>query len=214
MKLVNLVGQKFGRLEVISLYPERNRHHKTLWVCRCECGNTIISIGSLLRRGTVKSCGCLYKETRHTVAKKHGDCGTRLYSLYNGIKSRCFYSKHKEFKNYGGRGITLCNEWLNFNDFKEWALANGYNDNLTIERKDVNRNYCPENCVWITRKQQALNKTTTVRVPYKNKLLTLQELSEETGVNEELLRSRIRHLKWSVERAVSEPLRLQKGKNC
>ncbi len=214
MRVIDLVGKRFGRLEVISLCPERNKYGKTLWRCKCECGNTIIAIGSLLKRGNIKSCGCLYKETRHTVAKKHGAYGSRLYSLWNGIKARCFYPKHKEFNNYGGRGISICKEWLDFNVFREWAYTKGYRDDLTIERIDVNKDYCPENCTWISKAQQAWNKTSTVKVLYKDRLLTIQELAQETGVDKNLLRSRIRQQKWSVEKAVTEPLRLEKGKNC
>lgn len=214
MELINLVGQRFGRLEVTSLYPEKDKYSHSKWVCKCDCGNTIIVLGGLLRHGHKKSCGCLYKESRQFVAKKHGDSKTRLYCLWNGIKARCYYKKHKEYMNYGGRGIAICEEWLDYETFKNWAYSHGYNDTLTIERVDINKNYCPKNCLWISRKQQAWNKTSTVKVFYKNKYWTIKELSEETGLAVNLLRSRIRNQGWTVEKAVTEPLHLQKGKNC
>ena len=175
MKIIDLTGRKFGRLTVTSLNPKRNKYKKLLWNCKCDCGNTIVAIGSLLKRGNIKSCGCLYKETRPFVAQKHKGSKTRLYCLWNGIKARCFNKNHKEYKFYGGKGIKICEEWLDFDTFRKWAYNNGYEECLTIERKDINKDYCPENCTWITKSEQTWNKSTTVRVFYKNRYLTIKE---------------------------------------
>ena len=128
MKIIDLTGRKFGRLTVTSLNPKRNKYKKLLWNCKCDCGNTIVAIGSLLKRGNIKSCGCLYKETRPFVAQKHKGSKTRLYCLWNGIKSRCFNKNHKEYKFYGGKGIKICEEWLDFDTFRKWAYNNGYEE--------------------------------------------------------------------------------------
>lgn len=147
-KLVDLTGKKFGRLTVI----ERS---ESKWLCKCDCGNTKLVNGGHLVSGDTKSCGCLRNEQRI----KHGMRNTRLYSVWHGMKERCYNTKHKHFKDYGGRGITICDKWKNdFNAFAQWALSHGYADNLTIDRIDVNGNYEPSNCRFITNAEQQKNK--------------------------------------------------------
>jgi len=169
---------RFGRLVVIDFaYLKKFAH----WNCICDCGNKTIVRSSRLTLGRTKSCGCLVKENYKIATpasaiknKTHGDSKTRLYGVYHRMTARCCYSKNKDYKDYGGRGITVCSEWLeNYEAFRDWAVANGYNDNsrLTIDRIDVNGNYEPSNCRWVTNKVQQRNKR-------NNRLITIDGITK------------------------------------
>lgn len=152
-KIIDLTGKQFTYLTVIERTV--NVGNRTKWICRCNCGNMTIVDGADLVRGKVTSCGCI----RATHAIKHNASYSRLYKIFVGMKTRCYDQKHHTYKYYGAKGITICDEWLsNFEVFQEWALANGYKDNLTIERKDNLLGYCPNNCTWITIQEQAINR--------------------------------------------------------
>lgn len=167
-------------------------------MCRCDCGNpnNKIVLGESLKSGKTKSCGCFATEVKKNSGKKtkkHGDTYKRLWRIWSGMKSRCNYSKHIEYYNYGGRGITYCSEWNEYKVFKEWALNNGYQDNLTLERIDCNGNYSPENCKWITMKEQQNNRRNTVYLTIDGEKHSLSEWSDITGISPETLRWRLRH---------------------
>lgn len=156
-KKENLNNQKFGNLTVISDYDNPNGHRKLL--CKCDCGNETIVFASNLKRLHTRSCGCISSEATKKSNTKHGKAGTRLYRIFIGLKNRCYSKKNTAYSEYGGRGITVCQEWLDdVNNFLEWAIKNGYNDKLTIDRIDVNKGYSPDNCRFVDYSTQAYNK--------------------------------------------------------
>ena len=156
----DLTGQKFNYLTVIEFYPTEKGESR--WRCKCDCGNEAIVIGKHLISGHTKSCGCYVVKKSTEKATKHGQCGTRLYRIWGCMKGRCYYECSKYYYNYGGRGIKICDEWLNsFQAFYDWAVANGYKDDLSIDRIDNNGNYEPSNCRWATREEQNANKRGT-----------------------------------------------------
>lgn len=157
-KLIDLTGQRFGRLTVIERAGSDNFGEAT-WICKCDCGVKKEIRGKDLRSGHTRSCGCLCIEASITRETKHGGKGTRLYNVWKTMKDRCHNQNSKNFEDYGGRGITVCDEWKHdFAAFRDWALANGYAEGLTIDRKDNDKGYSPENCRWATYSQQRKNQ--------------------------------------------------------
>lgn len=198
----DLVGQKFGRLTVISFNGRKNGRY--LWNCKCECGNDCVVEGHRLKTEGTRSCGCLRKETN----TKHGDYKSRLYKIYTSMKYRCSCPTDSGYKNYGGRGIKVCDEWLqDFHNFKEWALNNGYDENAprgqcTIDRIDVNGNYEPSNCRWITNFEQQSNKRNNTHIEYQGEIYTKKELARKFNINYATFLYRLNYYGWSVEEAV------------
>lgn len=189
----DLIGRKYGRLTVVELDKARSKR-KSYWVCQCECGSTKTVRSDSLKAGAIRSCGCLHNEQAAinvSVNHSHKMSKTRLYHTWQGMKKRCNSPDDASYPRYGGRGITVCKEWeSSFESFMEWALNNGYADNLTIDRVDNNGNYGPSNCRWTEPKSQARNRRSNIKVRYNGKVMTLIELSEATGLSYSLLSAR------------------------
>ena len=155
-KSIDIGGMRFGMLTVLKQsdksYVSPNGNRKVVWECVCDCGNELAVIGSNLRLGKSTNCGCVRDIAFHAARRTHGDSrGNRLYRIYNDMKTRCTCPSVTYFHRYGGRGISVCQEWKeSYEVFREWALANGYSDNLTIDRINNDGNYEPSNCQWIT----------------------------------------------------------------
>lgn len=189
-------------------------HKRQRWLCQCKCGKEFITLGHRIRKGLAKSCGCkpteLSDEVIESIRKKnstHGDSKSRLYKCWRGIKTRCLSPTDQHWKDYGGRGITVCDEWADsYENFREWALSNGYKDDLTIDRIDVNGNYEPSNCRWATIKEQANNKRDNNYLTFNGKTQTVVQWAEELGIIPVTLEARIHRYGWSVERALTEPV--------
>lgn len=188
-KAKNLTGQKFGRLTVIKRNGT-SKSGKIIWECRCDCGKIKNVVSASLINGGTKSCGCLQKEYAITQCIKllnsnikHNMTNTRLYRIWDRMKQRCNNENIDCYNDYGGRGIKICQDWLNdFMNFYNWAIESGYQDNLTIDRKDNDGNYEPNNCRWITNQEQQYNKRNTILIEYKGSIKTILELSEITNL--------------------------------
>lgn len=202
----DLTGQRFGRLTVLSLVDSiAGADVPTKWLCQCDCGNMLEVRAYNLKSGGSQSCGCLQRERAANRARTHGQTGSRLYVVWQHIIGRCNRKNDKAFKWYGGRGIRICDEWLDFQVFHDWAVSNGYNDDLTIDRIDVNGNYCPENCRWISIEDQQRNKTNNVFVEHDGQVKTVGEWAEifgcfSAGVYREILlrEGRVRGCKLDI----------------
>jgi hypothetical protein len=152
----DISGKRYGRLTVLS-FSGKDKKGQVLWICRCDCGEEIKVKSGNLKNGHTQSCGCYMRERSLLVNKTHGQfCNgkqTRLYAIWAGIKRRCLNPNVKIFKYYGSRGITNCSDWMDFEPFYQWAMQNGYSDDLTIDRINNDGNYEPVNCRWITRSE-------------------------------------------------------------
>lgn len=164
MPLIDLTNKKIGRLLVIRRSGSIGTHPR--WICICDCGTETAVRGDHLRNKLIQSCGCLEEENRAKGANlKHGGRHTRLYSIWSGMLKRCNNNNCRAYKNYGGRGIKVCDEWRGFPIFQKWALENKYTDLLSIDRVDNDSDYRPDNCRWATAKQQANNRRHRSEVP-------------------------------------------------
>lgn len=187
-KAKDLTGQKFGHLTAIKRVEDKifpSGKHYVMWLCKCDCGNDKVVARSALVKGETRSCGCLKGES-------HGMSNTRLNEIWAGMKRRCNDPQRDDYKNYGARGISVCDEWQNsFVAFSNWALANGYNDTLTIERMDVNGDYEPENCIWATKEEQANNKRNNHFLTFNGETKTISQWSKELNISDNTIRNRI-----------------------
>ena len=159
---IDLSGQRFGRLIVLHRVEDKignGGRRKVQYLCKCDCGQTKIIIGESLRSGRTISCGCYASESIKKRSTKHGKRYERIYSIFCDMKKRCYNKKDKRYSSYGGRGITICDEWLNdFNSFYDWSMEHGYREDLTIDRIDNDGNYEPLNCQWITRSENSTKR--------------------------------------------------------
>ena len=206
MGLKNLIGQRFSRLTVTERLPN-DKHGSSMWLCLCDCGNSVAVRGGDLRNGHTRSCGCLLKQVTSARSITHGQSKTPLYRIWNSMRQRCENKNDAAYQNYGARGVTVCDEWMHsFQSFSDWAFQHGYVDGLTIDRKDNNGGYCPENCQWVTMKTQQNNKRNNHVLTFNGKTMTVAEWSDFLNVRPSAIYSRL-YSGWSVERALSTPVR-------
>lgn len=186
-KFKDLTGEKFGNLTVLRRLNYCQTGHTYLWECKCDCGKITIVRGGNLRTGHTISCGC------KKGLIKHNKWDTRLYHIYNNMKQRCNNPKNVWYKNYGARGIKICDSWQNdFMSFYNWSINNGYSDELSIDRIDVNGNYEPNNCRWVTKLVQQNNMRRNKLITYKNKTHTVAEWEHILKLPHNYIRSRLR----------------------
>ena len=207
MKIDDLSGKRFGRLTVVK--RGTNKGEQTRWVCKCDCGNTSVVFASALKNGNTKSCGCLHREIFSKLGETHGLSNTRLYEIYHGMKKRCYKKESPTFKNYGGRGIEICEECLGehgFENFYNWAMSNGYDNKLSIDRSDNNGNYCPENCRWSTKGEQANNRRTNHMIEFNRESHNAKEWSKIVGIPYQAILARLNKCEWSIEKTLTTPL--------
>lgn len=204
MEVIDLIGQRFGKLTVVAR-AENDKYGKARWVCKCDCGGTTISCGSSLRGGLSKSCGCIRNEKIKYVNYKHGGSNTRLFHRWMDIKHRCYNPKDKYYSIYGGRGIVVCEEWLNsFESFRDWAIQNGYTDDLTIDRINTNGNYEPSNCRWVSFREQANNTRRNRIVEYHGEKDTLTNMCRKLNVSPKIIYGRMKNGRRTFEQAVDD----------
>lgn len=175
----DLTGQRFGRLVVVQFSHVKSK--QTYWLCKCDCGNTKVCRAGHLRYGATKSCGCLRIENTSIANSTHGMSKTRLYGIWQNMLKRTEKASNHAYADYGGRGIRVCDAWHDFTVFMEWSLLNGYAENLTIDRIDVNGDYEPSNCRWITMYEQAGNKRNTIKITLDGQTKTLVEWCKLKG---------------------------------
>lgn len=200
-RLIDLTGRRFGRLTVVSR-AENTKSGAVRWLCKCECGNTTVSMGQNLKKGKAQSCGCLAKEISSINNRTHGLRGTRLYKIWQGMKQRCHCPSSVHYERYGSRGITVCDEWRNdFKSFYDWAMANGYSDDLSIDRIDNDKGYFPENCRWASNKDQQSNLRSNRLLTLNGETHTLSEWASIKGVSKATICSRLKR-GWSIEKAI------------
>ena len=202
----NLLGKTFGRL-LVTAFNRSELGKGYLWDCRCVCGNSCTVQSKRLSNGSTRSCGCLAKETRSSIRTTHAWSKTRLYTIWKGMKARCYNKNDNNYKRYGERGIEVCNDWkFSFEQFRDWSLENGYKDNLSIDRIDNNGNYDPANCRWTNRETQSSNTRRNSVHTYNNKTQTLKQWAIEYDLNYNMLYGRIMN-GWDFQAALEIPSR-------
>lgn len=205
-KTKDLTGMKFNRLTVIRRiedHIEPSGRKVAMWECLCDCGNIHNVSGKRLRNGITKSCGCLQKD--HPNGTTHGMSNSKIYRIWYGMKQRCNCAdvNSLSYKNYHSRGISYCNEWEEFEPFYEWAMNNGYKEGLTLERRNNNKNYSPDNCCWVDMNAQANNRRSNNLITYNGITQTETQWAREIGIKPSTLWARIHTLKWDTEKALT-----------
>lgn len=202
--LIDLTGQRFGRLIVIKYVG------KYKYLCRCKCGNKKIIYGYSLIDGTTKSCGCLRKEITAQGSIKHGHCGDKIYKVWDAMIQRCTNPNNRQWKDYGGRGITVCKRWLKFENFYE-DKGKDWEPGLTLERDNNELGYFKDNCYWGTRTEQARNKRNNRLITAFGKTQCIAAWAEETGIPSPTIRKRLK-LGWPPEEALITPVGQRRNK--
>lgn len=207
----DIAGMRFGRYTVIERgedYVEPSGRHRVRWLCRCDCGIEKLVSGEALRKGKVRSCGCLQRDLLSAKQGTHRESNTPLYAIWLAMRRRCNLKTDKAYKDYGGRGISVCNEWnSSFEIFRDWSICNGYymDCKLTLDRIDNDGNYEPSNCRWVDRVVQANNRRSCRLYTYNGETHNINEWSVIYGVPYKKLYQRLVYSKWDIERALTTP---------
>ena len=204
-RIKNITNEIFGRLTAISLCKNRSSGGSALWLCKCDCGNRTIVNASSLRNGRTRSCGCLKSEELVNRMTTHGKVGSKIHQCWKDMKQRCLNEKNHAYKDYGGRGILIGDEWLDFQLF--------YNDmgdvpkGMFIDRIDNDKGYYKENCRWATKETQANNTRRNKHITHNGKMLSYAQWDKSLGGSNGLIKCRIEELGWTEEKAVTTPAR-------
>lgn len=213
-KLNDLTGKRFGTLTVLGRAANRttpNGNRFTYWLCKCDCGTLKEIRAEHLKAGKIVSCGCQQsKNGTANPAYKHGGTGTRLYYVWNGMHQRCYNPNNERYSSYGGRGIRVCAEWDDFATFRDWALSAGYDESAsygecTLDRINVNGNYCPDNCRWVNEAVQSRNRTTNIYLTYKGETKVLKDWARMLKTDGQVLKRRIEK-GWTPEQIIETPI--------
>jgi len=209
-RLIDISGSRYGRLLVLERGPSSKGRTNANWWCLCDCGNRVLICGGNLKNSNTQSCGCYQKEcakkSQRAAFLKHDLSRSRLYNIMHGMKTRCYNIKYAGYSKYGGRGIYICDEWLeDFMSFYNWAYQNGYKKELSLDRIDNNGPYSPENCRWATSKEQQNNTRANKLVTFNNKTMTIPQWGDTLGIELEVLRKRIER-NWTFEEIVTTPV--------
>ena len=207
------IGVKFNNLEIIGI---EHKPKKWIWRCRCDCGNETACAPYKVIHGKTKSCGCMKADRAREMTQKyrikHGGRHERLYHTWIGMRKRCRDPKDKDYGNYGGRGINICDEWYNdYAAFRSWASSNGYSEGLTIDRIDVNGDYCPDNCRWATLSEQGRNKRCNKLIEINGEVKTLADWCDIYHMPYYPVHQRIHIRGWDAERALTTPIQKRKS---
>lgn len=203
----DLTGMRFGHLIVIKRAENHVSpcgHSYVMWECLCDCGRLSVIKASNLANGLSKKCRYCKDGTPNSRYRFHGETKSRLWRIWRNMRSRCENPNASEYENYGGRGICLCEEWKDYVSFRNWALSHGYSDELSLDRRDNNKGYNPENCRWATRDEQQRNRKNNIFVEYKGQKKILKDWAEDLGIPYSRIQARL-SLGWSFEDAVEKP---------
>lgn len=196
-----MIGKKFNKLTVLEISGKRL--YNKIYLCKCDCGNSANIEGYKIKSGHTKSCGCLQKEVISRIKTIHGSLKSKnkskIYSVWLNMKNRCLNKNVPSYKNYGGRGIDICKEWMESKNFIQWAMSNGWSDELQIDRINNNKGYSPDNCRFVTRSQNILNS--------RKSFGSISRMCRENGLNYKLIKDRLRN-GWSLDDAISRPKRV------
>lgn len=203
---IDLTGQRFERLIVLKKLGTKNNNIQ--WLCQCDCGKQKEIAGTHLRSGMTRSCGCLLSETSAMKTRTHGKTGTKVYTAWKNMRRRCLSQSGKDWKDYGGRGIQICERWNSFENF--YADMGDPTDGTSLDRIDFDGNYEPSNCRWATLVTQARNKRSNLLITYKGDTKALRDWSNQLGIHYGTLVTRMTSRKWSVEKAFETPIRITK----
>lgn len=209
LKNKDLTGKRFGKLEVKELSSKENG---SKWLCVCDCGKELIVKQNNLLSNNTRSCGCLFIEIHKIGNPKHNLYHTRIYKIWSAMKNRCYLKTHVAYKRYGGRGITICDEWKNnVENFYNWSMENGYEENLTIDRIDNNKGYSPDNCRWVTPLEQQNNTRKNIYYEYNGEKFTLSQICRKYNINYSTLSHRLEKNN-DIKKAIETPINKSKSR--